>query len=89
MDEDLNNVMDNCVDRKGRHKKLFFYFRSKGGGVSANPKNPYQKIPRFFFTNFDQFFTNFDQFLTNFDHFFHKGGEGVLPNPKNPYQKKN
>ena len=34
---------------KGRHKKLFFYFRSKGGvGVSANPKNPYQKILRFF-----------------------------------------
>ena len=29
----------------------FFYFRSKGeGGVSANPKNPYQKILRFFFT---------------------------------------
>ena len=25
-----------------------FYFGSKGGGVSANPKNPYQKILRFF-----------------------------------------
>ena len=34
---------------KGRHKKLFcFYFQSKGGGVSANPKNPYQKILRLF-----------------------------------------
>ena len=29
-------------------KKTFFYFRSKRGGVSANQKNPYQKILRFF-----------------------------------------
>ena len=29
---------------RGGIKKLFFSFRSKGGGVSANPKNPYQKI---------------------------------------------
>ena len=34
---------------RGGVKKLFFYFQSKGGGgVSANPKNPYQKIFRFF-----------------------------------------
>ena len=30
---------------KGRRKKqLIFKFRSKGGGVSADPRNPYQKI---------------------------------------------
>ena len=51
----------NC-DCWGRHKKLFvfFYFRSKKGGrVSANPLNPYQKMLRFFF---DKVLTN----LTNF-----------------------
>ena len=31
-------------------KKLFFLLSVKKGGVSANPKNPYQKILRFFFT---------------------------------------
>ena len=41
---------------KGRHKKLFFFIfgQKGGGGFSANPKNPYQKILRFFFTIFDQ-----------------------------------
>ena len=31
----------------GSIKNVFFYIRSKGGGASANPKNPYQKILRF------------------------------------------
>ena len=31
----------------GSIKNVFFYIRSEGGGlVSANPKNPYQKILR-------------------------------------------
>ena len=34
---------------KGRHKKtVFFYISQIGGGVSANTKNPYQKILRLF-----------------------------------------
>ena len=47
----------------------FFYFRSKGeGGVSANPKNPYQKILRFFyhFWLFWPFFDHFWLYLTIF-----------------------
>ena len=33
--------------RGGIKKVFFFTFGQKGGGVSANPKNPYQKILRF------------------------------------------
>ena len=49
----------NC-DCWGRHKKLFFLLSvKKGGRVSANPLNPYQKILRFFFTILDHFLTIF------------------------------
>ena len=46
-------------------KKYILYFRSKGGGSSANPKKPHQKILRLFgpiLTNFGQFLTNSDKF---------------------------
>ena len=50
IDEVLVNVtMVEVIMVKGGIKKLFFYFWSKGGGVSANPKNPYQKNLRFFY----------------------------------------
>ena len=39
------------VVRGGIKKNCFFFtFCQIGGGVSANTKNPYQKILRFFFT---------------------------------------
>ena len=41
--------------RGGVKKTVFLTFGQKGEGVSVNPKNPYQKILRFFFTNFDRF----------------------------------
>ena len=37
-----------CHIRGGIKKLVFFYFLSKGGGISGNPKNPYQKILKFF-----------------------------------------
>ena len=40
---------------RGGIKNACFTFSQKGGeGVSANPKNPYQKILRFFLTISDQ-----------------------------------
>ena len=57
---------DYWIIRGGIKEKLFFTFFSKGGGVSVNLRNPYQKILRFFFTIFDQ--------KSFFYHFFIKGG---------------
>ena len=45
------NILDaynSCYVRGGIKKLFFFTFGQKGRGVSANPKNPYQKILRFF-----------------------------------------
>ena len=47
------------LDALGRRKKtVFSTFGQKGKGVSANPKNPYQKILRFFY-HFGSFFGHF------------------------------
>ena len=66
----------------GGIKNCFFYFRSKGGGVSANPKKPLSENTQIFFL---PILTNLTNFWPNF---FIKGDVGVLPNPKILYQNK-
>ena len=55
---------------RGRIKKLFFYFWSKGGGVSVNPKIPYQKILRFFGPKGGGGLTQSKRVLSDFCHNF-------------------
>ena len=60
--------------------KTVFLLPVKKGGVSANPKNPYQKLLRFFLTIFDQK-------LSFFDNFFHEGGGGIAQSKKSLSEK--
>ena len=51
---------------RGGIKKLFFFTFGQRGGVGGVSANPYQKIFRFFLTNFDHFFYQFWPFFDQF-----------------------